>query len=75
MRPEELMARIRTVLPDARVELCGADCSFELQVVSERFTGQTQVARQRMLLGVFAAELSSGALHALTIRARTPTEL
>lgn len=75
MKPEELVERVRTALPDARVELSGADCTFELQVVSDQLVGKTQVARQRMLLGLFAPELSSGALHALSIRALTPSEL
>jgi acid stress-induced BolA-like protein IbaG/YrbA len=75
MKPEDLIARVRGALPDAQVELAGADCSFELHVVSEQLRGQTQVARQRMLLALFAGELSSGALHALSIRARAPNEL
>jgi len=49
--------------------------SFELLVVSEQLAGKSPVARQRLLLHLFAAELSSGALHALSIRAKTPAEL
>ncbi|HET8932480.1 MAG TPA: BolA/IbaG family iron-sulfur metabolism protein [Polyangiales bacterium] len=75
MKPEELAERIRSALPDAVLELSGADCTFEVLVVSEFWTGQSAVARQRMLLGLFASELASGALHALSIRARTPAEL
>jgi BolA protein len=75
MKAAELTERVRALLPDARVELSGADCSFELTVISERWHGQSQVARQRTLLGLFRSELSSGALHALSIRARTSQEL
>ena len=75
MTPDEIAARIRGALPDAELELSGADCSFEVLVVSDLLTGQSAVARQRMLLSLFAAELASGALHALSIRANTPDEL
>ncbi len=75
MKPADLIARVQAALPDAQVELTGADCSFELRVVSQRLAGQTQVARQRMLLGLFTPELTSGALHSLSILARTPQEL
>lgn len=75
MTPEALIGRIREALPDARVELSGADCSFEVLVVSAQLSGQGQVARQRKVLALFAPELASGALHALSIRAKTPAEL
>lgn len=75
MNPAEISAKIRSALPDAHVELTGAECSFEMLVVSEQLAGKSPVARQRLLLGLFAAELSSGALHALSIRAKTPAEL
>ena len=75
MNPADIAAKVRSALPDAHVELAGADCSFELLVVSEQLAGKSPVARQRLLLHLFAAELSSGALHALSIRAKTPAEL
>jgi len=75
MTPEDIVARIRTALPDAQVEAAGADCSFEVLVVSSQLQGQSTLARQRSLLGLFAAELGSGELHALSVRARTPAEL
>jgi BolA protein len=75
MSPEAIAAKVRGALPDAQVELAGEDCSFELLVVSEQLKGMSPVARQRLILGLFAAELGSGALHALSIRAKTPAEL
>lgn len=75
MKPEEVAARICAVLPDAQIELTGSDCSFGVLVVSEALAGQSAVARQRMLLGLFAAELAAGQLHALSINAKTPAEV
>ena len=75
MTPEDVAERIRRALPDAQIELAGADCHFEALVVSEQLAGHSQLARQRLLLALFTQELSSGVLHALSIRAKTPAEL
>lgn len=75
MTPEEVAARISAVLPDAQIELTGVDCSFGLIVVSELLSGQSAVARQRLLLALFANELADGKLHALSICAKTPAEV
>lgn len=75
MSPEAIAVRVRSALPDARVELNGEQCSFELLVVSEQLAGQDPVARQRLVLGLFAPELASGELHALSVRAKTPAEI
>jgi BolA protein len=75
VNPEDVAARICAVLPDAQIELTGVDCSFGLTVVSELLAGQSAVARQRLLLALFATELASGQLHALSICARTPAEV
>ena len=75
MSPETVATRVHSALPGAQVELTGEECSFSLLVVSEQLAGKGPVARQRLILGLFAAELASGALHALSIRAHTPAEL
>lgn len=75
MNPEEIASRIRKVLPDAQIDLAGADCHFEVAIVSDQLGGQSQLARQRMVLELFRQELGSGALHALSIRAHTPSEI
>lgn len=74
MTRDEIAARIQSAIPDASLELSGADCSFSLDVISARMQGLAAVARQRLVLGLFAPELASGALHALSVRARTPEE-
>lgn len=74
MQETEITARIRTRFPDAVVDLSGADCSFELYVISEAFAGRTTLQRQRSILDLFSEDLACGRLHALSIRARTPAE-
>jgi BolA protein len=71
---QEIIARITSLYPDAVVDINGQDCSFEVYVISARLSGKSTLQRQQTLLQLFADELKSGKLHALSIRARTPAE-
>lgn len=51
----------------------GGESHFNLLVVSPAFEGQGRLARQRMINGLLAEELS-GPVHALSIRALAPGE-
>jgi BolA protein len=74
MNEQEIVERVRQLYPDALVDLDGADCSFEMIVISEAFEGMNTLQRQQPILGLFKHELASGKLHALSIRAKTPAE-
>ena len=74
MKEEEIIARVRTLHPDAVIEVAGADCNVELTVVDEAFAGQRILQRQKPILALFKDEISSGALHALSVKAKTPQE-
>ncbi|CAI0434755.1 unnamed protein product [Linum tenue] len=47
---------------------------FNLKVVSKEFEGKSLVKRHRLIYGLLQEELQSG-LHALSIVAKTPTEV
>lgn len=74
MNEQEVCERIRALLPDARIEVSGADCNFSVTVASDQFIGQRPVARQQQVLGLFRDDLTTGALHALTVDACTVSE-
>ncbi|MCB1774921.1 MAG: BolA/IbaG family iron-sulfur metabolism protein [Gammaproteobacteria bacterium] len=74
MEEQAIIERIRTLHPDAVIDVAGEDCSFEVYVVSESFAGQGTLQRQKPILALFRDEIRSGALHALTVRAKTPAE-
>ena len=74
MDENEIIDRIRSRYPEAAIDLNGADCSFEIYVVSELFDGKNSLQRQQSLLDLFKDELKTGKLHALSIKARTPAE-
>lgn len=65
---------IRQGLPDATVEVHGADgVHFEAVVVSPAFAGKLPLARHRMVYATLG-ELMGGAIHALSLRTLTPEE-
>ena len=74
MDEQEIVERVRKLYPDALVDLDGADCSFEMIVISEAFESMNTLQRQQPILGLFKDELASGKLHALSIRAKAPSE-
>jgi len=74
MDENEIIARITSLYADAAVDIDGADCSFEVYVISEQLGGKSTLQRQQALLDLFKDELKSGKLHALSIKARTPAE-
>ena len=74
MDEQDIITRIRSLYPDAAVDINGADCSFEVYVISEGLLGKSTLQRQRSILDLFKDELKSGKLHALSIKARTAAE-
>lgn len=75
MEENVLVERIRSLYPDAVVEALGADCNFELHVVSDAFDGMSLLKRQQSVLALFKEEFRSGKLHALGVKAKTPAEM
>lgn len=74
MKAEDVLQLIKSVVPDAQVQLQGADCSFSAVVVSPQFVGMKILARQQLALSAFEAVLRSGELHAISLKTWTPDE-
>ena len=70
----DIIERVRTLHPDAIIDVTGEDYSFELYVISNAFAGQTILQRQNPILALFKDDISSGNIHALSIKAKTPEE-
>lgn len=65
-------ARLRQAYPDAKIEvidLTGTQDHYQVTIESDVFTGLSRIERQRHVMNVFDAELKSGEVHALTIKA------
>lgn len=75
MQAEEIISRIAELHPNAQIDVDGEDCSFAVYVISEEFAGKLTMQRQQPILALFASELTSGKLHALSVTAKTPQEM
>ena len=72
MENSEVQQLIQAGLPGADVKVTGDGSHFEAVVISEVFEGMTPVAQQKMVYATLGEHITSGALHALTIKAYTP---
>jgi stress-induced morphogen len=76
MKPDDIAARIRAALPDARVELTdltGTEDHWQATVISSAFAGKSLIERHRLVMTALAAEMK-GPIHALTLQVKTPEE-
>jgi len=53
----------------------GDGCSCSTTVISSEFEGKSLLERQKMVLATVRAQIDSGELHALSIKAKTPGEV
>jgi stress-induced morphogen len=76
VKQEDIIAKIRAVLPDARVELedlTGTADHWKATIVSGGFTGKSMLERHRLVMSALAEELK-GPIHALTLDVKAPDE-
>jgi stress-induced morphogen len=76
MKPEAIIEKIRTALPDAVVEmkdLTGTEDHWQARIVSAGFAGKSLIQRHRLVNAALAEELK-GPIHALTLDVLTPDE-
>ena len=76
MKAEDIVAKIRSTLPDARVELqdlTGTQDHWKATIISAGFAGKSMIERHRLVMSALADELK-GPIHALTLDVRTPEE-
>jgi len=75
MTPEQIQALIAAQMPDAVVDVSGAEGKFVANVTSDAFDGLPTIKRHKLVYACVNQEIASGELHALTIVAKTPAEL
>ena len=77
MTAEDIIAKIRAAMPDAKVELqdlTGTADHWKATIVSVAFAGKSLVQRHRLVMAALAEEMK-GPIHALTLEVKTPDEL
>jgi stress-induced morphogen len=74
---DQIAEKIRTAMPDARVELqdlTGTSDHWKALIISAAFAGKSLIQRHRMVMAVLAEEMK-GPIHALTLDVKTPDEV
>ncbi len=74
MTPQQIEQLIQQHLPNADVSVSGEEGKFTATVISEQFQGLMPIKRHKLVYASVNDEITSGALHALTIVAKTPDD-
>lgn len=74
MTTDEIKSLIEAGIESAQVKVSGDNGMFDAIVISEQFAGLMPVKKQQMVYATVNAQITSGAIHALTIKAYTPSE-
>ena len=74
MLSEDIKSLIEQEISGSQATVTGDGSHFEVVVVSDAFEGLSMVDEQRMVYAALNEMISSGAIHALSIKAYTPGE-
>jgi acid stress-induced BolA-like protein IbaG/YrbA len=74
MDPTEVEKLIKAGLPDCEVSVKGDGSHFDAVVVGEVFAGLSAVKQQQLVYATMVDKITSGQVHALTIKTYTPQE-
>ena len=74
MEPEQVKQLIEAGLPECQVTVTGDGSHFDVTVVGDVFEGKTMVQEQQMVYAALGDRITSGEIHAVTIKAYTPKE-
>ena len=75
MEPAQIQQLIEQQMPDARVTVTGDEGKYTAEVISDQFEGLPLIKRHKLVYACVNDEITSGALHALTIISKTPAEV
>ncbi len=73
MNAEDIQEWISQGLTDCVVKVQGDGRHFDAQIVSEDFSGKSQIQRHQMVYGVLGDRMKSE-IHALSMKTMTPEE-
>ena len=74
MSPEDVQKRMAEALSECDVNVSGDGSHFEAVVIGAVFDGMLPVKKQQMVYATVKDLITSGELHALTIKTYTPQE-
>ena len=74
MTTDEIKAMIEAGFESAQVMVNGDNGMFDTTVITDEFDGLTVVKKQQKVYATVNTLITSGAIHALSIKAYTPKE-
>ena len=66
---------LQSQFPDSEISFSGEDCRSKVLIISSQFEGLNTLDRHRLIMSSLKEKFQSGELHALSIDAKTPTEV
>ena len=74
MEPELIKQLIEAKLSNCDISVTGENGHFEVVAIGELFADKSMVAKQQLIYATINEHITSGAIHALTIKTYTPAE-
>lgn len=74
MQPEAIKTLIEEGLTGVEARVTGDGSHFEAVVIGEIFDGMSPLNKQRTVYGTLGDRITSGEIHALSIKAYTPAD-
>ena len=74
MNPEDVQKMIAAGLPDCEVKVTGDGSHFDATVIGDIFDGMSLVKKQQKVYATLGDKITSGEVHALSIKTFTPAE-
>ncbi|MCZ2723043.1 BolA/IbaG family iron-sulfur metabolism protein [Marinomonas sp. 15G1-11] len=74
MNSNEVQKLLESSIPHSTVTAEGEGCNFQVSVVSTAFEGLSTVKRQQLVYSHLQEAISSGAIHAVTMKTLTPEQ-
>jgi acid stress-induced BolA-like protein IbaG/YrbA len=71
----DITSFLKSQFPDAEISFDGEDCNSKVMIVSKEFEGLTSLQRHKLVLGALKDHFESGELHALSLSAKSPSEI
>ncbi len=74
MNSEDIKNLLQDAFPSCRIEVTENQGQFRVLVIGEEFKGVTEVVRQQKIYAPLTPHITTGRIHAVTVKASTPEE-
>lgn len=77
MTPDQMQSRLEKAYPGGDVQvvdLTGTHDHYQVMVTSKTFEGLSRIQQHKHVMDVFADELKTGEVHALSIQTKLPVK-